>query len=430
MSDNKDIDKLFQQGSEKYDFEYNPVAWANMEKKLNSDEHNRHFWWWFFGGIGVFLVVGVVGLARFKSSDYKSSSNPKQQEVVRITAESAKEENSQPIENSQNIGLIPEIKDTNFDSVEIQNGQLEQVVNSSIESIESKKRVLSQKKNDDQAAVLGKTVDKVSSFVAQPIHDVLSEKIVGAKSDLKSNKIASNKKRDKLSLLPILLPKALIVAKPSDSELMAPLIDRLFTQKSKVSNQFLIGVYLASEMSSVNFESISKNSLRFGGQLNYRFKKKFGTSIGVSYIRKKYNVGEGAYSPPKGFWTRKIAPKTTEATCKILEIPISLVFFPKGYEQNGLYSSVGMSSYFMLNERYLYSYHLSDPDLIRQWGTKGENNHWFGIGQFSIGYQKYISQKASIQCGPYLHVPFTGVGHGQVKLWSFGLEWKMNFLAH
>ena len=416
MSEHKDIDKIFQQGSAQHDFDYNPDAWAKMEVLLDKEKRRRRFWWW-FGGV---FVLGGIAVGLLYNFDHSSAVNSILQQVVITNSNSKKETASSTSEQEKKMTKLS-VDDKNT----LERKEHESIDNQPIRASNHSSKTPNQRIYVNKNILINRT---------NYLHDKHEEKRVG--QPLSGKKESSNFEgihqnkamlvEGELELLPILSPAFLERETPDiDRSLLAQKVN---LQSKKSKNQWLVGVYLASEMSSVALENISRNNFRFGGQSSYRFKRKWSASIGLSYTRKKYKVNEGDYTPPKGFWTRKIAPQSTEATTDILEVPVLVEFFPKGYVNNGLFVNIGLTSYFMLKEKYRYSYDLSDPDLIRNWRTEKENNHWFGVGQFSMGYQKVISPKVYSQFGPYLQVPLTGIGHGNVKLWSFGVDWKMNFL--
>ena len=122
-----------------------------------------------------------------------------------------------------------------------------------------------------------------------------------------------------------------------------------------------------------------------------------------------------------------MAPSSVDASCDILEVPVSIGFFQKKNNQNGFYSKLGMTSIIMLEEHYWYFYDQEIPGQIKYWGGRNENKHWFGIGEVAFGYQQYLTPKTSVQIEPFLQIPLAGVGNGNVKLWSVGVNMKFNF---
>ena len=59
--DKNNLDALFQEGSERYDFTYREDAWASMDGLLDEQEHKkrkkRFLGWFVFAGILVLLSV-------------------------------------------------------------------------------------------------------------------------------------------------------------------------------------------------------------------------------------------------------------------------------------------------------------------------------------------------------------------------------------
>ena len=113
--------------------------------------------------------------------------------------------------------------------------------------------------------------------------------------------------------------------------------------------------------------------------------------------------------------------------CLFLEIPLLMGYYPQTYQRSGFFAQLGITSYLMLREQYDYSYEFPNAELVQKWVGKNKNQHWFGIGQVAIGYQKRFNKKLSLQFVPYIQIPLTGIGHGAVNLWSTGLQVKSNF---
>ncbi|RMG82685.1 MAG: hypothetical protein D6714_10985, partial [Bacteroidetes bacterium] len=59
MSDypSNELDKLFREGSEKYDFQYNPKAWEQMETLLDKADRRRRLLIWWLSGVGLFILI-------------------------------------------------------------------------------------------------------------------------------------------------------------------------------------------------------------------------------------------------------------------------------------------------------------------------------------------------------------------------------------
>ncbi|MCK5102925.1 MAG: hypothetical protein KAR17_08920 [Cyclobacteriaceae bacterium] len=53
-------------------------------------------------------------------------------------------------------------------------------------------------------------------------------------------------------------------------------------------------------------------------------------------------------------------------------------------------------------------------------GVENENRYWFGILNMAVSYEHILTNEWSYMVGPYVNLPLTGIGHGNVELRSFG----------
>lgn len=152
--------------------------------------------------------------------------------------------------------------------------------------------------------------------------------------------------------------------------------------------------------------------------------------MGVNISQKKYQARGSEYTPPKGFWTNGVVPDSLDAECSVLDIPLTLNYFTPWRKKGNVVLSAGVSSWVMLKENYWYKYKSNDPNLISWWGTENENKYWFSILNVSAAYEYKLNHQWSIAAGPYVNIPLKGVGHGQVKLTSFGLKAALRFTTY
>jgi hypothetical protein len=79
-----------------------------------------------------------------------------------------------------------------------------------------------------------------------------------------------------------------------------------------------------------------------------------------------------------------------------------------------------------------------DYEVDTNYGTKTyysqvtkENKEWFKTLNVSVGLQKQVSSRFAIQVEPFVKVPLSGVGEGNISLASFGgfFSVRYNFLT-
>jgi len=422
----KELDKLLQDGSEQYDFEYNPEAWTQMEALLDKDRRRRLIWWW-LRGAGILLLAVAIGFWWKMNPAYvisQPASTTHEQAAVqnqtthpstqnKSLSENQPLKNTEPLKNNQPLPATPE-------TPAFKKGKTPETIRP-VPGLAQK-----------QPIVQNNAPRFDSAQRPDALHPSGTNEIVD--SAQRPSETDEKTKETYLALAP--LPALPFAVPEMDSKTLpalrlpdfAPEDGSLRETKQPKDIAFLLGISATAETASAGLDRFSKpNNIGIGGHMEVRYGGKYSTGIGVQYIRIKYEAGAGKYLPASDFWISGIEPESTQATCKILEVPLWFGYYPKGHSQTGFYAKIGLSSYFMLKEYYHYNYAAYDPNLLSGWGEKNNYRHWFGIGLISVGYNKSLSRKTSMQIAPFLQIPLTGVGHGEIKLWSAGLRLAFNF---
>lgn len=436
----KRLDQLFQRGSEQYDFEYNQEGWEQMESLLDKDKRRRRILWWWIFLVLLFSLSGSIWW--FYTRDLNKNTNQISTETVVETdqqsgvgfSENLKEVASSDLNsNTQDTSTFaPQNEKVNQFSAE--SNRMDQQKHAGLSSLPfstsgNKNKIDELKTTDPSLFNLPASVKTDSSSAEPDLPPVETKKepllstqdsfqILDQHQDIMTWGIA------KLSTLPF-DTLSYEIAKLSLTEINA--IDIEAKKNTAKPHFFMFGVLAGEEISVADTSTLTGLDEKVGIYLAYLFKNRFSLSLGANYVQKSYVAGKGAYTPPKGFWTRKIAPRSTRGICKVLEIPVLFSYYPKGIFHSGFFAKMGVTSFLMLKERYYYSYDLPDQDLVRKWYGNNESQHWFGIGQVSLGYNWPLGTSASLQVAPYFQVPFIGLGHGDVKLWSLGINTNFSF---
>jgi hypothetical protein len=122
-------------------------------------------------------------------------------------------------------------------------------------------------------------------------------------------------------------------------------------------------------------------------------------------------------------WGKPSSPlKEVTATCKMLDIPVAIAyqFLEKG--SNKLYTSLGITNYKMMNEKYEYWYE-NDADPNLKWRKWEGSSGFFGAGvvNLSLGLERKLTNFLSVQVEPFVKIPVKNVGFGNVKLFTTGI---------
>lgn len=453
----KDLDKIFQEGSEQYDFEYNEDAWAHMEGLLEKDDRRRFLWWW-FAGIAALSLFGLMYFILSSSDSELTNQLPKEKININksdnnlqtktqnkeINLDKTKLETQQPKtltqnDKSSNPKIITKKEEDNLDNFKSNNNL---ITNSKLETNQRSSNP-NNTKTDLGNKQINKQPDSFEINDAQVVNTTSSSNQSLPLSDVQMDSLNSSRVDDKIDFtaLPLLKISKIEYASldlPNLTELglgkeLAIEFDTINLEKNlgqeedkKIKNEFLIGAIIGTEISTIG-SNVSERELKYGGQIEYRFSNRFSTSIGVSYIKKDYGAAGDDYEVGPGYWEDGIAPQEVIAHCDMLEIPVKVSYFFRDFSKNGFYSSLGLTSYLMRNEKYYYKYEISNNTQRKYWMGSNENNHWFGLGHVAFGYQYHLGSKFSVQIEPYAELPITRIGHGNVRLWSFGVAGKFNF---
>jgi hypothetical protein len=140
------------------------------------------------------------------------------------------------------------------------------------------------------------------------------------------------------------------------------------------------------------------------------------------YASKVYFAGPDDYQPARPWKYRK--PERIEGECRVLDLPLHLRYKILLKEKYAMYVVTGLSSYLMRHEQYEYMYP-GYPDVY--WSAPTRNNHWFGVVNLSLGYERKLSRRFSLQVEPYVKLPLAGVGAGKVKLFTTGAFFVLKY---
>lgn len=153
----------------------------------------------------------------------------------------------------------------------------------------------------------------------------------------------------------------------------------------------------------------------------YRINNWLSVSGGALYGRKMYQADFSHYRPDRWRGNGSIGPGFVNADCAVLDVPILANATIMRFRRSNIFVSTGISSYFMLRETYDYRY---PPEVGREpWEltVHNRNRHLLGVGNLSVGYRRQLIPSVSLTVQPFVKVPLTGIGNGNIKLYSTGV---------
>ena len=187
-----------------------------------------------------------------------------------------------------------------------------------------------------------------------------------------------------------------------------------------LSPKFAIRVGYSPDLSSVGLNNFSKPGSSFSLMAEYGLSPRLYVQTGVVRSEKVYYANANEYEwPPE--WKKGPKASSTDATCKIIEIPLNLRYDLVQKDRVRIFAGAGTSSYYMQKENYVYNYPPNTKYIM--WYDHEDKTGWFWLSHInaSAGFERRITNKLSILAEPYVKIPVKKVGYGKVNLFTAGM---------
>ena len=420
---NKDsLENFFRERAQRHNLEFNEVDWLNLEKQLDREmpvafnffTFLRRFW-----AITLLLIMIPVGWITYNSiyerrdKDMSAanviSKNSYTEEYINADDHISAAENSDDITNQT---LTAE----SFSSSELHTYGKD---NTSVED-ESEVDITV----DDARIILGMESEKTQEYIVE-IEGEKSKRIgqvvfeEGAQSDLQVAYTG-------LLFLSAISPTSLIVEGSLDKPEATFEESEVVPLKSK-SSYLKIGVGYSPDFSTVGIGNFVSPGSRWKVIFEYAFMKRLAINTGIVLVDNKYEAYGEDYHAPARYWKNGIVANEAYGECKMIDIPLNLRYNLLSKGKNNVFLSAGSSTYFVTKEDYYFHYDQDDPDLPDHWGTDKTTIYPFGIINLSIGYEYEIGRRAAFQLEPFIKIPTTGIGWGNVDLHTMGIYFMYKY---
>lgn len=189
-------------------------------------------------------------------------------------------------------------------------------------------------------------------------------------------------------------------------------------------HSLILSAMAAPDVSTVPSGTSAKISTNLGMLATYALGSKFSLTSGAVYAKKYYN-STGTYASVSN-------PGTTgdwevKADCNVLDIPLNVNYKIMNKKSLSVSVNTGLSSYFMLKEKYQYVTQLPGQDQqVRNAEFDNQNQHIFGIANVSVSFDHKISDNLSVGVQPFAKLPLTGIGNNNVDLRSTGVSFSLS----
>ncbi|WP_448700024.1 hypothetical protein ACFGVR_22950 [Mucilaginibacter sp. AW1-3] len=195
--------------------------------------------------------------------------------------------------------------------------------------------------------------------------------------------------------------------------------------------RFALTVLAAPDVNGVSSFHNEQTGLNLAVGFSLKLSPKLSITTGAAYAIKPYQTGLSNYrtnSPgwSAGLWTSNAKPNTVNANCYVLDVPLNINYQLYNKGRNSFTVGTGLSSYIMLKEDYRFNF----PDPAKDGvdvDISNQNQHLLGILNMNVNYQHQLNNKLGLVVQPYLKLPLTQIGFGQVGLQSAGVAVGFNW---
>lgn len=393
ISDNE-LDNLFQQAAAGFSEPFDESMWTKLEGKLPSHTGGLIYYKQMVVGIGVIAAL-IASLLYFSPGVDNGIDKPQEQSAIvsQDDSEIANQEQAvQPVKSKESKSLIA--RGGKSDNQPISNDYIDIGAKKS-------KPIAKDKENASTGTLNNTYVNQGNSYPGT----------VSDKNDIPFLDPLFETWDYPYALPNVEFEQVNLSAENQDNE-----------QKTKKLAKLAIKAMYSPDLSSVGYFSPDKPGSNFGLIAEVYLANRWYVSTGAIISLKIYNTNEGFES-----YSTQYAADYVEAECRVLDIPLNIGYSVFKNENHGFYLSTGLSSYIMLSEDYQFE---SGGYYPNKWSENytNENNHYFGILNLSMGYERKISRQFFIQLEPFLKAPLVGVGEGKVDLVSSGAMFNLKYV--
>lgn len=198
-------------------------------------------------------------------------------------------------------------------------------------------------------------------------------------------------------------------------------VDTAKPNEKAIQHRYKLGIKLAvsPDYSSVRFTAVNGTGTNYGVLAEYHLTPHWSVIAGGIWSRKIYSATDVEYNG------HRVA--RADGDCRILDIPLNVNYIFKPDRKFSFYTSVGFSTYIMNEEDYVFHVDSGYGSASYSTNVRGKNNELFSIVNVSVGAQKKITDRWSIQLEPFVKVPVKGIGEGDLSLNTLGAFFHLKY---
>lgn len=201
----------------------------------------------------------------------------------------------------------------------------------------------------------------------------------------------------------------------------------IISREKKFNPHFWITLNLGPDLSGIGIKGIGMGTFE-GLGFKAEIFPRFSISTGINHARKKYGVVGEYTNPMSASNNYGSTPASVNVACHVLDIPFNINYKIYKTDKKSISLGAGLSSWLMLTEEYSFIYggYYGSPS-IQDYTIRNQNQHYFGILNFSAGYIRYLNEKWAWKIEPYYKLPLVDIAAAKIRLNSFGVLFSIEY---
>lgn len=198
-------------------------------------------------------------------------------------------------------------------------------------------------------------------------------------------------------------------------------------QKESNSKGLYIKAGFGFENAATSMFGFNKSTVapRLMAHVGYQFNNRWSVDVGFISSSKKYKALATDYVVKAGSYLSRVNILGIDADCKVYELPLTVQYNFLNLTKHRLFFNGGFSSYIMKNEDYAYRVVDYLGARSTQLGNYTKNTHLLATANLGFGWQYQLSKNTGLWFNPSLSIPLGGVGEGQIKLYTSGINFGL-----
>ena len=195
---------------------------------------------------------------------------------------------------------------------------------------------------------------------------------------------------------------------------------------NKIKQPLEFGVIVGPDMSAVSFGPLYKPGYNFGVQVGYRFNDRWSVNVGAIYTKKFYKTDSSHFNYKDNPWPNRNLSKV-EGNCSMWDIPVNVRYDFSFNAKRRWFASTGLSTYLMDKEDYDVYYRWNGGTYPMPLDNDTNSTYLFSIWNLSIGMERSLGKRFSLQAEPYLKIPLKDLGLGNMRMNSYGILFTLKY---